>query len=138
MALFEQGQSGNPATQFKSGQEAEEFGRKGGQASGASRREKKSLKNALKALLEMDHTNKQGEKKSGYEVIAIGLYNKAMKGDTKAVKLMAELVEEYKQKMEIGSNGSPFELRVVKTTEAMQDKINDYLNGSGLDGQGVQ
>ena len=138
MAQFEQGNPIGTETRFQAGAEQGEIARKGGRASVQSRREKKSLKNALKALLEMDHTNKQGEKKSGYEVIAIGLYNKAMKGDTKAVKLMAELVEEYKQKMEIGSNGSPFELRVVKTTEAMQDKINDYLNGSGLDGQGVQ
>ena len=30
----------------------------------------------------MDHRSKSGEGKSGYEVIAIGLYNKAMKGDT--------------------------------------------------------
>lgn len=138
MAQFEQGNPIGTETRFKAGAEQGEIARRGGYASQKAQREKKSLKNALKALLEMEHTNKQGEKKSGYEVIAIGLYNKAMKGDTKAVKLMAELVEEYKQKMEIGSNGSPFELRVVKTTEAMQDKINDYLNGSGLDGQGVQ
>ena len=129
MAQFEQGHSGNPETQFKSGQKAEESGRKGGVASGESKRQKKSLKNALQALLEMDHRSKSGEVKSGYEVIAIGLYNKAMKGDTKAVKLMAELVEEYRQKVDLSSGGQPFELKVVQTSEDIKDKVNEYLNG---------
>ena len=127
MAQFEEGNTiGN---RFVSNAEQTEIARKGGKASVQSRREKKSLKNALKALLEMDHTNKQGEKKSGYEVIAIGLYNKAMKGDTKAVKLMAELVEEYRQKVDLSSGGQPFELKVVQTSEDIKDRVNEYLNG---------
>jgi hypothetical protein len=77
----------------------------------------------------MDHRSKSGEVKSGYEVIAIGLYNKAMKGDTKAVKLMAELVEEYRQKVDLSSGGQPFELKVVQTSEDIKDKVNEYLNG---------
>lgn len=137
MAQFEEGNEIGKETRFQAGQEAAEFGRKGGKASQHTQRQKKSLKNALLALLEMQHRSKGGEVKTGYEVMAVALFNKAMKGDTKALKLMAELVDEYKQKMEIGSNGSPFELRVVKVSEDMSNKINDYLNGSGLDGQGV-
>lgn len=136
MAQFEQGNPIGTETRFQAGAEQGEIARKGGQASGEARRQKKSLKNALLALLEMQHRSKGGEVKTGYEVMAVALFNKAMKGDTKALKLMAELVDEYKQKMEIGSNGSPFELRVVKVSEDMQNKISDYLNGSGPDGQG--
>ena len=129
MAQFEEGNPIGAETRFKAGAEQGEIARRGGYASQKAQREKKSLKNALKALLEMDHTNKQGEKKSGYEVIAIGLYNKAMKGDTKAVKLMAELVEEYRQKVDLSSGGQPFELKVVQTSEDIKDKVNEYLNG---------
>lgn len=111
------------------GERQTEIARKGQAASTQAKKEKKSLKNALQALLEMDHRSKSGEVKSGYEVIAIGLYNKAMKGDTKAVKLMAELVEEYRQKVDLSSGGQPFELKVVQTTEDIKDKVNEYLNG---------
>ena len=129
MAQFEEGNTAGLETRFTKGEEQAEIARKGGRASVQSRREKKSLKNALKALLEMDHRSKSGEVKSGYEVIAIGLYNKAMKGDTKAVKLMAELVEEYRQKVDLSSGGQPFELKVVQTSEDIKDKVNEYLNG---------
>lgn len=133
MAQFEQGNPIGTETRFQAGAEQGEIARKGGQASGEARRQKKSLKNALLALLEMQHRSKGGEVKTGYEVMAVTLFNKAMKGDTKALKLMAELVDEYRQKVEVGNDGRPFELKVVKVSEDMQDKINEYLDGSGLD-----
>lgn len=131
MAQFEEGNTiGN---RFVSNEEQTEIARKGGRASAEARRQKKSLKNALLALLEMQHRSKGGEVKTGYEVMAVTLFNKAMKGDTKALKLMAELVDEYRQKVEVGNDGRPFELKVVKVSEDMQDKINEYLDGGGLD-----
>ena len=133
MAQFEEGNTIGTETRFQAGAEQGEIARKGGQASGEARRQKKSLKNALLALLEMQHRSKGGEVKTGYEVMAVTLFNKAMKGDTKALKLMAELVDEYRQKVEVGNDGRPFELKVVKVSEDMQDKINEYLDGSGLD-----
>lgn len=133
MAQFEQGNPIGTETRFQAGAEQGEIARKGGQASGEARRQKKSLKNALLALLEMQHRSKGGEVKTGYEVMAVTLFNKAMKGDTKALKLMAELVDEYRQKVEVGNDGRPFELKVVKVSEDMQEKINEYLDGSGLD-----
>lgn len=67
------------------------------------------------------------------------LYKDAGKGKTATLQEMENrLFGRPLQKAELSSGEKPFELRVVKTTEAMQDKINDYLNGSGLDGQGVQ
>lgn len=143
MGQFEQGQSGNPATQFKSGQEAEEFGRKGGVASGIAKRKKKAIKTALLALMDAEHVSRQGLKADGYEIYAADLWNLANspkeKPETrlKAKKLLAELLGEYKQQVELGSDGRPFEIHVVKTTDDMKDKINDYLNGSGLDGQSL-
>ena len=135
MGRFEKGNT--IGQRFPKGDAQRETARKGAIASNEKKRQIKSLKEALEILLEMEHTNRQGEKKKGYEVIAIGLYNKAMKGDTKAIKLLAELVEQYKQKVSLGGDGTPFELKVVQTTPDLKDKVSGYLNGSGLDGEGV-
>lgn len=119
---------------FRTNAEATDAGRKGGIASGESKRRVKSLKEALKILLEMQH--KDG--RTGYENVAVGLYNKALKGDVQASKFLAEMMAEYRQRIELGNDGRAFEIKTIKVKEGMQDKINDYLNGSGLDGQGVQ
>lgn len=134
MARYEEGQSGNVEAQFKSGEEAQMAGRKGGIASGESKRRVKSLKEALRILLEMQH--KDG--RTGYENVAVGLYNKALKGDVQASKFLAEMMAEYRQRIELGNDGKAFEIKTIKVKEGMEKKINDYLNGSGLDGQGVQ
>lgn len=101
-----------PFTSDQSREEAKKNGQKGGIASGEKRRKVKSLKEALSILLEMDHTSKSGETKTGYEIVAIGLYNKAVKGDTKAAKLLAELVEQYKHLADITSNGQTINVAV--------------------------
>lgn len=119
---------------FRTNAEATDAGRKGGIASGESKRRVKSLKEALRILLEMQH--KDG--RTGYENVAVGLYNKALKGDVQASKFLAEMMAEYRQRIELGNDGRAFEIKTIKVKEGMEKKINDYLNGSGLDGQGVQ
>lgn len=119
---------------FRTNEEATDAGRKGGIASGESKRRVKSLKEALRILLEMQH--KDG--RTGYENVAVGLYNKALKGDVQASKFLAEMMAEYRQRIELGNDGKAFEIKTIKVKEGMEKKINDYLNGSGLDGQGVQ
>ena len=119
---------------FRTNAEATDAGRKGGIASGESKRRVKSLKEALRILLEMQH--KDG--RTGYENVAVGLYNKALKGDVQASKFLAEMMAEYRQRIELGNDGRAFEIKTIKVKEGMEKKISDYLNGSGLDGQGVQ
>ena len=132
MGQFEEGNTiGN---RFRTNAEATDAGRKGGIASGESKRRVKSLKEALRILLEMQH--KDG--RTGYENVAVGLYNKALKGDVQASKFLAEMMAEYRQRIELGNDGRAFEIKTIKVKEGMEKKINDYLNGSGLDGQGVQ
>lgn len=131
MAQFEEGNTiGN---RFRTNEEATDAGRKGGIASGESKRRVKSLKEALKILLEMQH--KDG--RTGYENVAVGLYNKALRGDVQASKFLAEMVAEYRQRIELGNDGKAFELKTIKVSEGMEKKINDYLNGSGSDGASV-
>lgn len=132
MAQFEEGNT--LGQKFQTGEKQSEVARQGGIASGESKRRVKSLKEALKILLEMQH--KDG--RTGYENVAVGLYNKALKGDVQASKFLAEMMAEYRQRIELGNDGKAFEIKTIKVKEGMEKKINDYLNGSGLDGQGVQ
>ena len=81
---------------FKKGRSREEAaaaGRLGGIKSGESRRARKTLKEALLGLLsEGDIQDK----------MLHGLVVKAMKGDAAAAKLVAELIGEYKQSIDVG------------------------------------
>ena len=128
MAKFEEGNTiGN---RFPTGEKQTETARAGGKASAAAKKERKSLKTALAALLEMEQTNKAGEKKTGYEIVAIGLYNKAMHGDTKAIKLLSELVGEYKQQTDITSGGKALNIVVrSEDTKAAIEKLYDADKG---------
>ena len=141
MARFEEGNTiGN---RFKSNEEATEAGRKGGIASGEKKKRKKAIREALKALMDADHTSKSGEVLNGYEIYATDLWNIANSTKTKeetrlkAKKLLAELLGEMTQQVDLTSGGTPFEVKVVQTTPELKDKVNEYLDGSGSDGQGV-
>ena len=129
MAKFEEGNKiGN---RFDTNEKATENGRKGGIASGESKREKKSLKSALLALLEAEHTNKSGEKKTGFEIVSIGLYNKAMKGDAKAIKLLSELIGEYKLRTDVTSGGEKLGLNISVPNNEVKDKLEQLADELG-------
>ena len=128
MGRFEKGNTSGQ--RFPKGDAQRETARKGAIASNEKKRQIKSLKEALSALLEMEHTSKQGEKKTGFEVIAIGLYNKAMNGDTKAVKLLSELVGEYKQNVDLTSGGKVLNFNnVSEETRKNIEKLYDTDTG---------
>ena len=63
---------------------------KGGIASGEARRRKRDIRLALEALLEKDITDKHGNTMSTAEAIAIKQIEKALKGDTKAFKVVRD------------------------------------------------
>lgn len=141
MARFEEGN--DLGQKFQSGKEAAEAGQRGGVASGATRRRKRAIREALKALMDADHTSKSGEVLNGYEIYATDLWNIANSTKTKeetrlkAKKLLAELLGEMTQQVDLTSGGTPFEVKVVQTTPELKDKVSEYLDGSGSDGQGV-
>lgn len=78
------------ATQFRSGKQAVENGRKGGIASGVARREKKSLREAMQVLMDADLTGKGGKKMTGTEAMAARAFQAALKGDWKAWELVRD------------------------------------------------
>ena len=87
---------GNPETQFKSGREAVDAGRKGGIASGESKRARKTLRAELEALLAVHPIDKDGkESEMSYQsAITAALMKKALKGDTKAFEIIRDTIGE--------------------------------------------
>lgn len=125
MARFKAGNTIGKDTRFKAGKQAAEKGQKGGVKSGESRAHAKTLREAMKVILEMKHPNGA----TGAENIIAALYEKAQTGDVQAVKLFAEMMEEYKKKVELDGGTQPFTMKVIEVSEDMQAKINEYLNG---------
>lgn len=89
----------------RSPEEAREMGRKGGRASGESRRRKKSLREAAELYLSLPVANKTAWNKLARDGVApedvdnqmaiiAGLTIKAVKGDAKAAKLLFDLLGE--------------------------------------------
>ena len=69
--------------------EARERGRKGGIASGIARREKKTFRATLEALLDR---KLDGSSLTGREAVAVALFEKAMSGDVKAFQELRDPV----------------------------------------------
>jgi hypothetical protein len=94
------------ATQFKSGEEAVENGRKGGIASGKAKREKKTVQMILEKFLEMDvKSNKKikeiaksvgitGDKSVKELITAVCIINTMKKGDIEKLQVLCELLGE--------------------------------------------
>lgn len=85
------------STQFRSGEKAAESGRKGGIASGVSKRARKTLRAELESLLSMPTVDKEtGEKKDStvQEAITVALIKQALHGNTKAYEIIRDTIGE--------------------------------------------
>ena len=70
--------------------EARKNGKKGGIASGEARRAKKSLREAMKILMDAELTGKDGKTMTGTEAMAAKAFQAALKGDWKAWELVRD------------------------------------------------
>lgn len=77
-----------------SASEAREKGRKGGIASGKSRREKRTLREELLTLLDVEHQSSKGEMKTMREIISLGLLKRAAEGDPQAFRIIRDTIGE--------------------------------------------
>jgi hypothetical protein len=89
-------------------EEARERGRKGGIASGKARRERKTLKEELLALLSNGDTQ---------EKISLSLIQQALEGNTKAFEIIRDTVGEKPKE----------EIEVSRSTDETIKEIDDYL-----------
>lgn len=115
---------GNPETQFVSGQEAVENGRKGGIASARAKRERKAMKDTLATLLSMplkdgsahdideiqSIASLNGKNITVQEAIMLAQIKKAVKGDTRAAEFVRDSSgNKLKEGIEIsGEINNPF------------------------------
>lgn len=92
--------------------ELREMTKKGGIASGKARRDKKTMREALKILLELPMTDKDGkpvnspltgEQMSVVESIATSTVKAAIRGDIKAVKAIADILGENMQNISLSA-----------------------------------
>lgn len=95
---------GNPKTQFKSGREAVENGKKGGKASGIAKRKKRSEKELAMMILEaavsddddrheLESFGITGEDATYYALMLARLIQKALNGDVQAIKEYRNIIE---------------------------------------------
>lgn len=90
----------------RSKEEAREKGRKGGIASGKARRERKTLKDELLALLEAGDTQKN---------ISLAMIQQALDGNTKAFEVIRDTVgEKPVDSLKLGNENEdkPFEVKI--------------------------
>lgn len=97
-------------------EEQKRIARAGGKASGVARRKRKSMKEALELIMEMQATdaNKKKMAKKGIDVetnedvMAAAMTLAAMAGDTKAYSAIANVRGENKQQIEVSASDDKF------------------------------
>lgn len=109
--------------QFRSGDEAQENGRKGGIASGAARRRKRSLKEAADLFLSLPVTDPKTYNKmvlAGIEesdidyqmAVVVGMTARAIKGDAQAGRVLIDMLGE-------NTKDDPMEDQLLKAKELL-------------------
>lgn len=85
-----------PFTSSQSREEAVKNGKKGGKASGASKRKKKAFKDALLLLLEEDVKDREGNPtgKTYQDAVISGLVKRSATGDPRAIELLLRIIGE--------------------------------------------
>lgn len=110
---------GNPATQFKSGKQAVENGRKGGIRSGEVRRERAMMKQELEAMLKQtadDNTTYKNKVTLGLLANAI---DKTKGGSPEAYKTILAVLGELKEEKE----QEPPSLNITITDNSNLEKV---------------
>lgn len=69
---------------------SQEEAKRGGIASGRSRRRKKLLRECLEELLEMEIVDDSGKTTTGAEAVAVKVFQQALNGDLKAFEILRD------------------------------------------------
>lgn len=95
------------ATKIRDSKRAAELGKLGGAAWRKKCAEQKSIRERLLLLRDMNVKNKNtGEEMERGDLLSIVLWNKALGGDIKSIKLLLEMLGEYAHAIEVtGSEG---------------------------------
>lgn len=116
----------------RSPEKAREIRSKGGKARQEQRKEQKSFRDLLQACLDLEQKNAQtGETKTLKDLGMLRLANQVSQGNLKAIKLAAEIMGEYKQKINLDTedSGLVVMVRSQETAEKLKRAI-DQENGN--------
>ena len=92
------------ANKVRTAEKRRENARKAGIASGAARREKRTLRAQLLTLLDTKKKTKDGEEKTLRELAALALIKRAISGDPSAFKVIRETIgEDVPKQVEVES-----------------------------------
>lgn len=140
------------ATQFQSGNEAAENGKKGGRASGPARRKKNAARKWLseimaykpaltprnRAVIEQVGGNPDEQEYTTEGLIMVALAQKCMKGDTRAIQLYLEMFGEdpktviEKERLKVQKEA----VQALKNNDGFMDAMNGFAGevfASGFD-----
>ena len=115
-------------------EEARKNGKKGGEASGKARKERRLLQDALQRQLAGTYEVEQGKKITGYNAVAAALIKQALCGNVKAIVALRDTIgEKPKETVEFENNElTGIKIKFVnkskpKTTKETDPKIvGDY------------
>ena len=110
---------GNPATQFKSGQQAVENGRKGGIRSGEVRRERAMMKQELEAMLKQTTDDNMTYKNKVTLGLLANAIDKTKGGSPEAYKTILAVLGELKEEKE----QEPPSLNITITDNSNLEKV---------------
>ena len=112
-----------PFTSDQSREKAVKNGRKGGIASGESKRRKKELKELLEIALDKNYKTKDGEI-SGYNAITVKLIEQALKGNIRAYTIIRDTLGQAPvQKIQT----SEVDPDIIKEVEQMIENESDTM-----------
>lgn len=118
---------------IRSTSEARELGKKGGKASGKSRRKKANLKNALNMILTAEATSETAQilEELGFEntnemAIMLSLTQQAMKGNVRAIELINKMATSEKDDLDRKEQKARIKQLELSNKAAAEDvAIND-------------
>ena len=117
-----------------------EIRRMGQKASMEARKRNKNLKDAFRAMQEVEIPTKSGDTTTASDAIALAVMQKAVKGDMKAIEFLWEALYGKQTKVDVTSSDGSMSPATVnlgdRTTEELMQMFKALGSGSG-DEQGV-
>lgn len=102
-------------------EEAREKGAKGGKKSGEVRRKNKSIKQALRYLLQQGY-EKDGKIVDGFEIIAIKVFEQAMAGNVKAFEVVRDSIGEKPTEVHAFEDSNVQDIQITFVDKSNADK----------------
>ena len=112
---------GHEFTSDQNREQAAINGRKGGRASGETRRRRKAMREAFDELLSRSFTDRNGQRVDGVTALAAKVFQNAMDGDMRAVQFIRDTIGEMPvQRVE-----------TVQIDPKLYGEVMDALTGDG-------